>query len=375
MSFSPANIFYLGVKELWGLLRDPIMLVLIAYSFSISIYVQATGTPETLEKASLAIIDEDLSPLTRQISMAFYPPYFLPPYAESMKGADTGMDRGIYTFSIDFPPNLQRDLLNGRNPSIQLNVDATRMSQAFTGGGYIQTIINNEVSSFLKRYTSQTTLPISLAMRARFNPNLIQAWFSSVVAVINSVTMLSLILTGAALIREREHGTIEHLLVMPITPFEIMVAKIWSMGLVVLAACMFSLLFIVQLAMQVPVAGSVPLFLAGTALNLFACTSLGIFLATFAKTMPQFALLIMLVLLPLQMLSGGMTPRESMPAFVQDIMLAAPTTHFVMLAQGILYRGAGLEGVWPQFLALAIIGSIFFTIALQQFSKRIGSMA
>lgn len=339
MHFSLANIFRLGVKELWGLLRDPIMLILIAYSFSASVYVQATGTPETLEKASVAVIDEDNSPLTQRIVMGFNPPYFLPPYAETMQGADNGMDRGIYTFSIDFPPHLQRDLLNGRTPTIQLNVDATRMTQAFAGGGYIQNIINNELSSFMRGHTTKTILPIDLAMRARFNPNLTQSWFSSIIAVINAVTMLSLILTGAALIREREHGTIEHLLVMPITPFEIMVAKIWSMGLVVLVTCAVSLTCVVQLAMQVPIAGSIFLFMVGTALTLFACTSLGIFLATFAKTMPQFALLLMLVLLPLQMLSGGMTPRESMPVFVQYIMLAAPTTHFVMLAQGILYRG------------------------------------
>ena len=110
-------------------------------------------------------------------------------------------------------------------------------------------------------------------------------------------------------------------------------------------------------------------------MSLFATTSLGIFLATFARTMPQFALLLILVLLPLQMLDGGMTPRESMPQWVQNVMLAAPTTHFVMLAQGILFRGAGLGVVWPQFLALAVIGAVLFNIALARFRKTIGTMA
>ena len=113
-----------------------------------------------------------------------------------------------------------------------------------------------------------------------------------------------------------------------------------------------------QGVLSVPIHGSIALFLCGTALHLFAVTSLGMFLATFARTMPQFALLMIMVLLPLQMLAGGMTPRESMPEFVQQIMLAAPTTHFVMLAQGILFRGAGLSVVWPQFLALALIGAV-----------------
>lgn len=153
--------------------------------------------------------------------------------------------------------------------------------------------------------------------------------------------MLSIILTGAALIREREHGTIEHLLVMPVTPLEIMVAKVWSMGLVVLIAALASLTFVVRGALHVPIQGSVALFMCGAALHLFAATSMGIFLATLARSMPQFGMLMVLVLIPLELLSGGVTPRESMPFLVREIMLAAPTTHFVELGQAILYRGAG----------------------------------
>jgi ABC-2 type transport system permease protein len=124
-----------------------------------------------------------------------------------------------------------------------------------------------------------------------------------------------------------------------------------------------------------PVEGSMALFLAGTALNLFATTSLGIFLGTIGRSMPQFSLLLMLVLLPLQMLSGGSTPRESMPEVVQLVMLAAPTTHFVKLAQAILFRGAGLSVVWPQYVALAVIGAAFFSLALARFRRTIGAMA
>ncbi len=187
--------------------------------------------------------------------------------------------------------------------------------------------------------------------------------------------MLSIVLAGAALIREREHGTIEHLLVMPLTPFEIMTAKVWAMGLVVLAAAAFALVFVVRGALSVPIAGSLTLFLAGAALHLFATTSMGIFLGTVARSMPQFGLLLMLVLLPMQMLSGGSTPRESMPAIVQYLMLAAPNTHFVMIAQAILFRGAGLDVVWPQFLSIALIGVVLFGLALVRFRRTISSMA
>lgn len=370
-----ANIYRLGVKELWSLARDPMMLILILVSFTLMIYTAATAVPETLHNAPIAVVDEDVSPLSARITSAFYPPHFTPPEVTTSAEADAGMDAGRYTFSVNIPPNFQRDILAGRPAEIQLNVDATRMSQAFTGSSYIQQIINDEINEFVKRYRAPTELPVELAVRMRFNPNLTQAWFGALMEIINNVTMLSIILTGAALIREREHGTIEHLLVMPVTPTEIMVAKVWSMGLVVLASAGLSLTFVVRGLLQVPIEGSVALFVVGAALHLFATTSMGIFMATLARSMPQFGMLLVLVLLPLQMLSGGTTPRESMPQFVQDIMLAAPTTHFVELGQAILYRGAGIGVVWQPFLALALIGSVLFAFSLARFRKTLSQMA
>lgn len=370
-----ANIFRLGVKELWSLARDPMMLALIFVSFTLMIYTAATAVPESLHNAAIAVVDEDVSPLSARITSAFYPPHFTRPAMVTSAEADAGMDAGRYTFVVNVPPNFQRDVLAGKPAEIQLNVDATRMSQAFTGSSYIQQIITDEISEFVKRYRKPTELPVDLAVRMRFNPNLTQAWFGSLMEIINNVTMLSIILTGAALIREREHGTIEHLLVMPVTPTEIMLAKVWSMGLVVLVSAALSLTFVVRGLLQVPVEGSVALFLAGVALHLFATTSMGIFMATLARSMPQFGMLLVLVLLPLQMLSGGTTPRESMPDFVQNIMLAAPTTHFVELGQAILFRGAGLGVVWQPFLALALIGSVLFAFSLTRFRKTLSQMA
>ena len=363
------NVYHLGVKELWNLARDPAMLALIAFAFTAAVYSGAASMPETLNKAPIAIVDEDQSPVSSRIVTAFYPPYFSVPKLISQYEMDRRMDAGLDTFALDIPPNFQRDLLAGRSPTIQLNVDATRMSQAFSGGGYVQTIVSDEVGEFLNRYRGGTTVPVDLVLRSRFNQELNKSWFGAITNVISSITMLSIILTGAALIREREHGTIEHLLVMPVTPVEIMLSKVWSMGLVVLVATSVSMIFIVQGLLNVPINGSLTLFLLGTGLLLFATTSMGIFLATVAGTMPQFGLLLMLVLLPLQVLSGGVTPRESMPQIIQDIMLAAPNTHFVMLAQSILFRGAGFDVVWPQFLALIVIGGALFLFSLQRFRK------
>ena len=369
------TVLHLGVKELRSLLRDRALLVLIAYAFTLAIYTAATAMPETLNKTSIAIVDEDRSPLSGRIADALRPPYFLTPVIIAHDEMDRRMDAGQDVFALDIPADFQRDLLAGRVPALQLNVDATRMTQAFAGSGYIQSIVAGEVRAFLQHYRDLPDPPVALTLRARFNPQLEKSWFGSVMEVINNITMLSIVLTGAALIREREHGTIEHLLVMPVTPFEIMTSKVCAMALVVLVASAVAINFVVEGLLGVPIQGSVALFLLGALLHLFATASLGIFLGTFARSMPQFGLLVILVLLPLEMLSGGMTPRESMPAAVRDLMLLAPTTHFVMLAQSILYRGAGLDVVWPQFLAIAGIGTAFFAIALTRFRRTLGAMA
>ncbi|MER1967043.1 ABC transporter permease [Castellaniella sp. GW247-6E4] len=369
------TIWWLGIKELWSLWRDPVMLVLIAFSFTVSVYTAATAIPETLHHVPIAIVDEDHSPLSQQITAAFYPPQFLSPAMIGQEQVDPGMDTGRYTFALNIPPNFQRNVLAGRTAEIQINVDATRMSQAFTGNAHIQQIIQGEIEAFMRARRPASVPPVELVLRARFNPALENAWFGSLMQIINQITMLSLILTGAALIREREHGTIEHLLVMPVTPNQIMLSKVWSMSLVVLVAAALSLNGIVRGLLQVPIEGSLPLFFVGTTLHLFAMTAMGIWLATLARNMPQFGMLMILILLPLQMLSGGSTPRESMPPFVQDLMLAAPTTHFVELGQAILYRGAGFSVVWPAFLSLLAIGSIMFYLSLRRFRTAIGAMA
>ena len=368
------TIQHLGVKELWSLVRDPMMLVLVGYTFTVAIYISATAMPESLHKAPIAIVDEDASPLSARIAAAFQLPRFNPPAMIPINGIDPGMDSGRYTFVLDIPPDFQRHVLEGDSPAIQLNVDATRMSQAFTGSSYIQQMVLAEVNEYVQRHRNVRVAPVELAMRSRFNPNLERSWFGGLMEIINNITLVSVILTGAALIREREHGTIEHLLVMPVRPSEIMLSKVWSMGLVVLVSAAFSLIVVVQGLLRVPIDGSVPLFLAGSVLHLFATTSMGIFLATLARSMPQFGLLTMLVLLPMQLLSGSATPTESMPAFVQHLMLAAPTTHFVSIGQAILFRGAGLDVVWPQFLALAVIGAAFFALTLHRFRSAVSQM-
>jgi len=365
------NVLHLGIKELRSLLRDRILLTLVVYAFTLNLYVIGHSVIETLNNAPIAIVDEDRSPLSGRIADSFLPPHFMRPAAIDLADVDPGLDSARFTFALIVPPGFERDLLAGRSPTIQLNVDATQMTQAWLGAAYIQAIVTTEVMEHLRRTgrPASAAPPVELAARMRFNPALTESWFMVMNELIGNVTMLSIILTGAALIRERERGTIEHLLAMPLTPMQIMAAKVWSMALVVLVCSGFALTVVIGSVLGVPVAGSVPLFVAGTALHLFATTSMGIFMGTVARSMPQLGLLVILVLLPLELLSGGMTPRESMPELVRTVMLAAPTTHFTSLGQAILFRGAGLDVVWPQFAAIAVIGATFFVATLARFRR------
>jgi ABC-2 type transport system permease protein len=254
---------------------------------------------------------------------------------------------------------------------LQVNVDATAMQQASIGAGYIQTILADEVSRYLTRSDDTLETPVTVVIRKAYNPNGDTSWFSSIVAIINQITTLTVILTGAALIREREHGTIEHMLVMPLSALEIALAKIWANGLVVLVAVTASLFLVVRMILAVPIAGSPGLFLAGVVLYLFFATALGVFLGTITRTMAQFALLIILLVIVLQLLSGGSTPIESQPDWMQRLTLILPSRHFVAFSQAIIYRGAGFETVWPQFLAVGGIGLLLFVFSLRLFRQSI----
>ncbi len=368
-----ANIFWLGTKELRSFGHDFVLLGLVIYTFSFAVYSQATSTMQELRDAAVAVVDEDHSPLSRAIAGALLPPYFKPPREIAAADIDRLMDTAQYTFIIDIPPHFQRDLEAGRDPALQLDVDATAMMQAGIGASYIENIVTAEIARRLAGDDAPAPPPIDLVIRVAFNPNLTTTLFESVVAIINNVTMLAIVLAGAAIVREREHGTMDHLLTMPLSPFEIALAKVWANGLVITVAVGLSLVFVVRGFLGVAIPGSVPLFMAGVMLYLFFATAIGIFLGTVVRSMPQLGLLFILIALPMNMLSGGNTPLDSMPLWLQTVMQASPSTHFVNFAQAILYRGAGITIVWPEFLAVAVMGFLFFGLALLRFRKVAGT--
>lgn len=364
------NIYRLGIKEIQTLFRDKIMLGLIVYSFSFAIYIGATSASTDIKNASIAFVDEDRSALSQQIIKAFYKPRFNTPDIIELSQVDKTMDSGYYTFVVIIPSNFEKHILRGKKTELQLNIDATRMTQAGVGSGYIQAIIQQEIMSMLK---IEKPVVIELVPSFKYNPNLTSSWFGGINEIISNIMMLSILLSGAALMREREHGTIEHLLVMPLSAAQIMLSKIWSMGLIILVGVSFSLIVVIEIILQIPLQGSMVLFLFTTFLVLLSTTSIGIFMATVSASMPQLGMLFILIMLPLLMLSGGISPYESMPDIIQYIMYLSPTSHYMEAAQAILFRGAGIEVVWMSLVSIFVIGLTFFIGALFFFRRNFES--
>src|ERR1700720_4219618 len=333
------NIFRLVIKEMRSIRSDPTMLILVIYAFSISVNTVATGAVSEATNLSVGIADEDGSELSRQIAEGLVRPTFQPAVQIRASDIDSKMNRGELLFVVEIPPNFQANILAQRKTGIQINVDATAVAQAGNGANHLKTAISNEVQNFLNARGISGGSPINLVVRADFNPNLRTAWFSAMTQVINQITLLTVILTGAALIREREQGTVEHLLVMPVVPAEIMLAKMLANGLVILVAAMLSLQFVVHWWIGAPIAGSLLLFLLGAALYALVVAALGILLGTLATTMGQFGLLAMPVLIVTQ------SDRQKTQMFIQRYVEHFPAAGEIVIFDRSWYNRAGVEYV------------------------------
>ena len=369
------HIFHLGIKEMLSLARDPVLLFLIAYCFTFSVYTPAKSAVMDVINASVAMVDEDDSPLSRQIRDALLPPLFRPAQLLAFSQINRAMNSGQFTFIIDLPRKFQSDISREATPTAEVIADATVMAQAGRGPGYIGSIMNREALPFWPgRANPNNAELVKLNTRVRFNPNVTQSWFVSINQIINNISVMAIFLCGAAVLREREHGTLEHLLVMPLQPYELMFAKIWANGLVVMVAAMISLFLIVKGALGVPVAGSIPLFALGLFVYLFSVTALGIMLATMVRSMPQFGLLAFPVFIVMNLLSGGQTPLESMPTWLQKTMQFVPSTHFVSFSQAVLFRDANLSMVWPDLAKMFAIGTAYSIFTLSRFRKMLAAV-
>lgn len=363
------NIFYLTAKEFRSLFSDPVLLGLIVYIFTFGIWTSVSATSTELKNAAVAIVDNDKSALSKQLKDSLLEPRFKPPVEISVNEIDRGMDTGKYTFVLDIPPNYQADLLAGFNPKVQLLIDATAMTQAAIGASYIQYIFAEEIQKFFRLNTQQTA-PLQANIQALYNPNHSSYWFMGIMQVVGYISLITLLLTGAAVIREKERGTMEHLLVMPVSSSEIALAKIIANGTIILTISILSLYFVVHIGLQVPLHyESIPIFALGVISFLFSIASLGILLAIIAPSMPQFGLLCIPIYVVMYMLSGIASPLDNMPDTMRMITQFSPQTILSTFSQEVLFKQAPLSMVKIHLFKMLGMGIIFLGIALAQFKS------
>ncbi len=366
-----SNILWLALKEFRTLWRDATLLLLVIYAFGPGMYIESSGAGDMMNNAAVTFVDEDRSPLSRALQNALLPPRYLPPAEATADRIDPLMDWGETTFVVVIPPDFEADVLAGRAPSLQINIDATKTMAAAVGTGYLSATFNEEIRRYAAGKDVVDVFPVDLVLRRSFNPAGNDVWLRSVSALLDWLSILAIVLTGAALIREREHGTLEHLMVMPVTAIQIALAKITANALVVFVAFVFSLFIVVQGALDVPIAGSEALLLAGAGVYIFAAASIGVLLGILARSMAQFALLLMMMLMPMMLLSGGVTPIESQPVWLQPITWLLPSRHFMSFATSIAYRGAGFGIVWTEFLWTFLLGAAFLALSLVLFRRSV----
>lgn len=362
------NIYYLTAKELRVLCGDPLMMFLVFFMFTFMVLAAAQNTM-AVRNAKVAVVDLDRSPLSYRIVAGLRPPEFQRPIYTDSASADALMDKGEVDFTLQFPPHFERQLLAGQRPEAQLLIDATAMTMAGIGSDYIGQIFNRELRDLFHRPPTIDQLPFNPVLRLRYNQNFEDLYFMPVMEIITEILIMDFLLVGAAVIREREHGTMEHLLVMPVNALEIMLAKMLANGLVVFIASMLSLWFVVHKLVGAPLHGSLWLYGLGLAAFLFSLSALAIMLATIAPAMQQFGLLMIPIFMMLILFSGSQSPRTAMPIPLQWASEHWPTTQFAYLSQKVLFRGAGWAEVWEHLLSLNVMGLLCLLLALWRFRK------
>jgi ABC-2 type transport system permease protein len=365
------------VKELLQLLRDPVLLFVILYGFTADIYNAGSGVTLQLTNASMVVQDLDRSAASRELVSRFLPPEFSIGYQITRDSeAAQLLDDGDALLVLTIPPQFERDLLAGHKTHVQMQIDATNSVLGFLAYSYGTQIISSYAleagiqSAGLGAGAASLAPVVDNRVRVWFNPNQNDAWFMSISELLNVITAFSILLPAAAMVREKERGTIEQLLVSPLTPIQVMLPKTLAMMLVIQLGIVISLLTVLVPVFHVPIQGSLPLFFCITTLYIINLSGLGLFIATVTRNLAQAAMLSILVLAPMIFLSGIWTPPEAMPAAVRALTVFSPLYYYMDACYGILLKGADLRVLWDSVLGIVVLGCFTVGFGLWRFRRQ-----
>jgi ABC-2 type transport system permease protein len=363
-------------KEYLQFFRDRALIGIVLYVFTIEIYLAGTGFNIEVRNYPTAILDRDRTQWSVQLAEKFQLPHFR--VAGLLTSEDQMTDllnRGVVSLVVVIPHGFARSIMQNNEAAMQVVTDGTLSNTSLLALGYADQIAQSFAQELGLRLgkinpkEERRQPQVELKPRVLYNPNQKGQWFAGLIELFSVITLVSLLLPAAAMVREKESGTIEQLLVTPVRPVEIMAAKIISMASIVLAASLGSLFLIIFPIFDLPWRGSLPLFFAATALYVFCATGVGMFIATICRNLPQTILLVIMIIAPILFLSGSWTPIEAMPPFLGYLTYISPLKHYLAIAYNILLKGAGLASLWPDFVNLNIIGFGLFALCALQFRR------
>ncbi len=364
----------LSLKEIRQLLRDRALFIYTVYIFTANIIIAAGGASNELVDAPVRVHDADRSAASRDLIYRFLPPRFqLEGEVGSPAQALRLLDQGEAQMVLDIPPDFEQSLQRQQPAHVQALIDASQANIGYLASSYAARIVarfseDRAQRNVIRAGGDPRNLPaVRNELRVWYNPDLNHQWFNTISELLTMVTVACILLPAAAMIREKERGTLEQLLVSPLTPLQIMLSKLLSMMLVMLCGTTVAVFGIMRPLYHVPFVGSVPLFYLLAALYAFTNAGLGLVAATFARNSAQVGLVVLLMVMPIVMLSGTWTPMESMPAWLRALMYLSPLRHFIEVAYGILLRGAGIGLLWESVAAMAAIGIALFALGLARF--------
>jgi ABC-2 type transport system permease protein len=364
-------------KEMLQLSRDVPIGLLLVYSFTLAVYLTGNGIRSQLHNAGLLVLDADHSFSSRELIHRFQAPFFRleGEIADPQEGL-RALDRGKAMAVLEIPPRFHEQLATGEPTAVQLLVDTTNAPQGLSAASYAARIVGRfgqeaALARMMGADQSSENLPVIVSdHRVWYNPDQNDSWFESISHLLRQITIFAILLPAAAMVREKERGTVEQLLVSPLTPFQIMLPKVLAMTLVILCATAVALFGIMRPVFGVPIKGSIPLFFSLTALFVFTTAGMGLAAATLTKNQAQVGMMTLFVVAPMLLLSGLVAPIEALPAWTRYLMLLSPLRYFIEIANGILLKGTDLSTLWDSVLAMALLGGLLFGFGMWKFRRQ-----
>ncbi|MCA9137680.1 MAG: ABC transporter permease, partial [Planctomycetales bacterium] len=356
-------------KELAQFFRNWILALFMVYAFTMMAYQNATAISQELKNAGLVVIDNDRSKASRDLIYRFHQPQFR--FVEQLDNGRDGikrLDDGDAALVLDIPPNFGNDISSGRQTHLQFQFDGADSARAYLAANYVGNIVRQYSFEEVQNRFADEPLPvIENDKRVWFSPNHDETLFLAIQDLAQHIFLFSILLPASALAREKERGTVEQLLVSPLSPLQIMLGKTLPMVGIILLASVVTLFFIIEGALALNVRGNIALFLGVTALFSASAAGLGILIASLTRNMGQVGIVGITLMPILFMLSGSDTPPEMMPEALLPIMYVSPLYHYLNAAFGILIKGADFWMVADSIFYVAVLGGCVFAFSLFRF--------